>query len=185
MGECGTGRGAAGGIGVPVREFGRDAQDLSAVDFEARHGSAFLLLSATKLDKPEGPASTRVELAGFDDAASENTAGLSLLVYPVMRSGRSVGHLVAVGRTSNNDVVIPDLSVSRFHAFIKPIGEGRFHIQDAKSTNGSTVNGASVPAQGQGPSVELESGDNLCLGQVQLTFLHAQALWEFLRAHEF
>jgi hypothetical protein len=47
------------------------------------------------------------------------------------------------------------------------------------------VNGASVPAQGQGPSVELGSGDNLRLGQVQLTFLEAQALWEFLRAHEF
>lgn len=185
MGECETGRGAAGGIGVPAREFRGDAQNLSAADFAARHGSAFLLFSATKLDKPQGSTSTRVELAGFDDAASEDTAGLSLLVYPVVRSGRSVGHLVAVGRTSNNDIVIPDLSVSRFHAFIKPVGEGRFHIQDAKSTNGSTVNGISVPAQGQGPSVELKSGDNLQLGQVQLTFLDVQALWEFLRAHEF
>ncbi|HEY5656426.1 MAG TPA: FHA domain-containing protein [Myxococcota bacterium] len=185
MAECGAGKDAAAGAGQVARELGEDARTLSARDFEARHGSGFLLLSTAALDRPEGPAATRVELDDFEAAASEDTAGISLRIYPVVRSERSVGHLVTVGRTSNNDIVIPDLSVSRFHAFLKPVGAGRFHIQDAKSTNGSTVNGVSVPAQGNGAPLELTSGDDLRFGQVQLTFLDAHALWEFLRAHEF
>lgn len=172
------------GSGVPIKGLRADAWNLSPADFEKRHGSAFLLLTAAELRHPEGPAATDVKVLGLDEPAAERTATVSLLAYPVLRTQRSVGHLVTAGRTSNNDVVIPDLSVSRFHAFLKPLGEGRFQIQDAKSTNGTIVNGASVPAQGHGAPVDLESGDNVRLGQVELTFLSAQALWEFLRARE-
>jgi pSer/pThr/pTyr-binding forkhead associated (FHA) protein len=172
------------GTGVPLGDFSTDAQTLSAADFEERHGSAFLVVTATDLDQPSGPAMTQVALDGFDEPGSERTADVSLLAYPVLRTERSVGHLITVGRTSNNDVVIPDLSVSRFHAFVKPSGDGRFQIQDARSTNGTTVNGNSVPSQGNGPAVDLKSGDNLRLGQVELTFLGAEALRNFVLAHE-
>jgi hypothetical protein len=169
--------------GAPLESFHTDARDLSAEDFAERHASAFLLLTAAELHEPTGPALTEVNLAGISEPTNECTAGLSLLAYPMRRSERSVGHLLTIGRTSNNDVVIPDLSISRFHAFVKP-GDGWFQIQDANSTNGTTVNGASVPAQGHGPAVDLKSGDNVRLGQVELTFLSAQALRDFVRAHD-
>ncbi len=170
--------------GLMLESFRADARDLSPADFEERHGSAFLLLTAAELREPTGPAKTEVALDGVDERGSEPTACLSLLVYPLLRSGRSVGHLITVGRTSNNDVVIPDVSVSRFHAFVKPPGDGHFQIQDANSMNGTTVNGTSVPAQGHGPAVDLKSGDNVRLGHVELTFLSAEALREFVLAHE-
>jgi hypothetical protein len=172
------------GSGLPFEAFRADARRLPPSDFEECHGSGFLLLTAAELNEPAGPASTEVHLVGVDEPASERTASLSLLAYPLRRTGRSAGHLVTVGRTSNNDVVIPDLSVSRFHAFVKPVGDGRFQIQDANSTNGTTVNGTSVPAQGHGLAVDLKSGDNVRLGQVELTFLSAQALREFVLARE-
>lgn len=166
------------------QEFREDARQLSPADFEDRHGNAFLLLTAAELREPKGPGMTEVNLAGVDEPASERTASLELLVYPIRRTERSVGHLVTVGRTSNNDIAIPDLSISRFHAFVKPVGDGGFQLQDANSTNGTTVNGSSVPAQGNGPAVDLKSGDNVRLGQVDLTFLSAQALREFVLARE-
>jgi hypothetical protein len=175
---------SARGSGVPIKELRADARELSAADFEDRHGSAFLLLTAADLSVPNGPATTEVKLLFDDEPPAEKTASLSLLAYPVRRSGRSVGHLMTVGRTSNNDVVVPDLSISRFHAFLKPDDAGGFRIQDAGSTNGTTVNGASVPAQGAGPPVDLKSGDNLRLGQVDLTFLDVDALRKFVLAHE-
>jgi hypothetical protein len=159
-----------------------DARDLPAADFEERHGSAFLLVTAAELQQPTGPAMTEVKVIGVDEPGSGRTASLSLVAYPLLRTDRSVGHLVTVGRTSNNDVVIPDVSVSRFHAFVKPAGEGGFQIQDASSTNGTSVNGTTVPAQGHGPAVDVKSGDNVRLGQVELTFLSAQALQEFVLA---
>jgi len=172
------------GSGVLLEDFRADAQALSTADFEERRGSAFLVLTATELDPHSGPAMTQVDLGDIDESGSERTADLALLAYPVTRTERSVGHLVTVGRTSNNDVVIPDLSVSRFHAFMKPSDDGRYQIQDASSTNGTTVNGASVPAQGNGPAMELKSGDNLRVGQVEFTFLSAEALRAFVLAHE-
>ena len=170
------------GSGLTFESFRADARDLSLADFEERYGSAFF--TAAELRGPTGPAMTEVTLDRLDEPGSEHTACVSLLAYPLLRTGRSVGHLITVGRTSNNDVVIPDVSVSRFHAFVKPPDDGRFQIQDASSKNGTTVNGTSVPAQGHGPAVDLKSGDNVRLGQVELTFLSAEALREFVLASE-
>jgi hypothetical protein len=171
------------GSGVPVSELRADARDLSTEDFEDRHGNAFLMLTAAELRSPGGPAMTVVNLEDDEDAC-DNTAGLSLLAYPVRRTERSAGHLITFGRTANNDVVIPDISISRFHAFAKEVASGRLVIQDAGSTNGSMVNSDSVPSQGHGPPSELKAGDRVRLGQVEFSYLDANALLDFLRAYE-
>jgi hypothetical protein len=172
------------GSGLAVRRLRDDARQLSAAEFAERHGPAFLLLTAAELTEPHGPGSTEVRLIESEERAGERTASLSLLAYPIRRRGEAPGHLLTVGRASNNDVVIRDLSISRFHAFLKPEGEGRLAIQDARSTNGTTINGHPVPAQGNGEAVPLRSGDNLRLGQVELTFLTADAMQEFVSAHD-
>ena len=167
------------GSGLPIRSLRADARVLSARDFEDRHGSAFLLLTAADLARPQGPASTEVQLIGFDDDPAVATASLALVAYPVQRTGRSVGHLITIGRATNNDISIPDLSISRFHAFLKVGETGSWQLQDAGSTNSTTVNGVSVPQQGHGSAVSLKSGDNVRLGQVELTFLGVDELRDF------
>lgn len=172
-----TGRGS----GVLLQELRADALALSPEHFAEKHGDAFLLLTAAGLSIPRGPSTTEVRL--FDDgdgpAAAETTASLALVAYPVRRTGRSVGHLITVGRASNNDIVIPDLSISRFHAFLKEQGGGHV-IQDAGSTNGTTLNGRSVPRQGHAAPLALKGGDTLRFGQVELTWLDAESLHAFV-----
>jgi hypothetical protein len=177
-GESGTE--AQRGSGVSVKQFLGDAESLSAPDFEELHGGGFLLLSAAGLTPPESTYSTRVELDSSAPDPSEMTAGLRLLVFPVRRTERSITHLITVGRMTNNDVVVPDISVSRFHAFVKHGENGGFQIQDGGSTNGTTVNGNGVPPRGAGPPTDLKSGDSVRLGQVEFTFLEAPALRDFL-----
>lgn len=171
------------GSGVPISALRADARELSPEDFEDSHGNAFLMLTAAELHRPAGPSMTVVNLES-DDETSDYTAGLSLLAYPIHRTERSVGHLITLGRTANNDVVIPDISVSRFHAFAKEVEGGGLAIQDAGSTNGTLVNSDSVPSQGHGPPMELKSGDSVRLGQVEFSYLDAHSLLDFLRAHE-
>ena len=166
------------GSGVPLHDLRADARILSPEDFEDRHGSAFLLLTAAELSIPTGPATTQVFLEESDERG-ESTAGLKLVVFPVRRTGRSAGHLITIGRASNNDVAIPDLSISRFHAFLKQGETGAWQLQDAGSTNGTSVNNAPVPRQGQGPALDVKPGDNLRLGQVEVTFLGADELRSF------
>lgn len=168
------------GSGVPIHELRADARILSPEDFEERHGSAFLLLSAAELAMPSGPATTEVRLLmDGEHVHASSTANLSLVVFPVRRTGRSVGHLVTIGRASNNDVAIPDVSISRFHAFLKEADAGRWQLQDAGSTNGTLVNGNPIARQGQGAPADLKAGDSVRLGQVELTFLGVAELRGF------
>jgi hypothetical protein len=168
------------GSGVPIKSLRQDARSLSQAEFEDRHGPGFLLLTAADLHEPTGPMATEVKVVGFDEPA-ERTASISLVAYPLRRTERSVGHLVTIGRTANNDVVIPDISISRFHAFVKQVEGGALHIQDANSTNGTGVNGIPVSAQGHGPASDLKAGDNVRLGQVEFTYLDAKGLQDFVR----
>lgn len=168
------------GNGVPIKALREDAEALSLEEFADKHGEGFLLLTASELWEARGPAATEVQVIGIgEEPVGERTASIQLLVYSLRRGGKSAGHLVTVGRAPNNDVAIPDLSISRFHAFVKPCEDGTFMIQDASSTNGTTVNGVNVPAQGQGQAMSLKAGDNVRLGQVELTYLTPQALMEF------
>jgi hypothetical protein len=169
------------GSGVPIRELRGDARSLARKDFEDRYGRAFLLLSAADLSTPR-PTVTEVRLDEERPSSYrrvESTANLSLVVFPVQHNGRSASHLITLGRAPDNDVVVPDVSISRFHAFVKDGGGGRWLMQDAGSTNGTTVNGNTVPRQGHGPPTELKSGDDVRLGQVDLTFLDSEALISF------
>ena len=88
--------------------------------------------------------------------------------------------MITVGRAAKNDVMISDISVSRFHAFFKRSPAGRFQLHDAGSSNGTIVNGSSVCTKENGPATELHSGDNIRFGQVDATFLELDALRSFV-----
>jgi hypothetical protein len=165
--------------GLQVEDLRSDASRLSADEFEDRHGNAFLLLSSTGFKQSKNATSTEV-LLDLEDDAGERTAGVSVLILPIRASKSSLTHLVTVGRTAKNDVMVSDISVSRFHAFFKRNPEGGFQIHDAGSTNGTTVNGASVCTRDAGPPTNLTSGDNIRFGQVDVTFLEADALRSYV-----
>ena len=167
-GQCGS--------ALPLEAFLEDAQGLSPEEFESRHGSGFLLLTATMLTTPRDGYSTDVQLLTDEDDGSARTGSLSTLVFPLP----SAVHIVTVGRASSNDVVIPDPSVSRSHALIKRGEDGVFLMRDAGSSNGTTVNGNSVLARGHGPPAELKPGHDVHLGRVACTFVDAEALRHFV-----
>ncbi len=162
------------GSGRPLDGFAHDARLLSPEAFEERHGGAFLLLASVRPRAGQDSYSTQLELVG-DDEGAERTGALSTLVYPL----RSSVHVVTLGRAPDNDVVIPDRSVSRRHAFLKRGPQGGFQMLDAGSSNGTTINGASVLAKGSGPPSPLRSGDTVKLGGLEFTFVDAGAFQQF------
>jgi hypothetical protein len=162
------------GSGLTLESLRDEARTLSREEFEARHGAAFLLLSAVRPHAPQNTFSTHLELLGDDDA-SERTGAISTLVYPL----RSAVHIVSVGRASDNDVVVPDRSISRRHAFLKRGADGGFLVLDAGSSNGTTVNGASVMVRGAGQPTRVRPGDTIRLGGLEFTFADAKGLREF------
>jgi hypothetical protein len=98
-------------------------------------------------------------------------------VYPLAKKpGASFPDRITIGRTSNNDVVIADHSVSRFHAYVKRAGSGWF-VADAGSKNGSQLRGDALEARREQP---ITSRAVLRIGDVDLTFYLAADLFTAL-----
>src|SRR5436190_17256597 len=77
-------------------------------------------------------------------------------VVPLTGGGR-----IRLGRGSDNDVVLADVSVSRYHAEIRRESEG-WSVHDLKSTNGVEVN--HVPVE----KAVLRPGDLLGIGAFEI-----------------
>jgi pSer/pThr/pTyr-binding forkhead associated (FHA) protein len=69
-----------------------------------------------------------------------------------------------LGRTDDNDIVLPNESVSRHHAQIERLGDGRVVVRDNKSKNGVQVNGNTVT------ECELKNGDMVQMGNFLFRF---------------
>src|SRR5579875_3605688 len=68
-----------------------------------------------------------------------------------------------IGRSLDNDLVLPDQSISRHHASIEMI-DGAFRLKDLNSQNGSYVDGKRIS------EITLRDGDRIRLGDAQFQF---------------
>ncbi|WP_405011054.1 FHA domain-containing protein [Kitasatospora sp. NBC_01539] len=65
---------------------------------------------------------------------------------------------IRIGRALDNDVVVSDLQVSRHHAELRQLADGRWEIVDLGSHNGIFLNGQPVQRQLMGPQDRLTVG---------------------------
>ncbi|NJL86549.1 MAG: adenylate/guanylate cyclase domain-containing protein [Leptolyngbyaceae cyanobacterium SM1_1_3] len=70
-----------------------------------------------------------------------------------------------IGRSDDNNFVLPDRWISRNHAMLQCMETGEFYLIDLGSRNGSFVNGRRVSVP-----VTLHNGDALTFGQTELKF---------------
>lgn len=75
------------------------------------------------------------------------------------------GNCWTIGRSEDNNFVLPDRWISRNHAMLQSMENGEFYLIDLGSRNGSFVNGRRVSIP-----VTLSNGDNLTFGQTELIF---------------
>jgi pSer/pThr/pTyr-binding forkhead associated (FHA) protein len=75
---------------------------------------------------------------------------------------------VTVGRGMGCEMVVQDMSVSRTHARLAPLPDGRLRVTDLGSVNGTFVNDERVTAGAVG------DGDRLRLGACVFRFVAAR-----------
>jgi diguanylate cyclase (GGDEF)-like protein len=88
--------------------------------------------------------------------------------YMIVVNGCTPGKMIPLtergtsfGRAAESGFQIDDITVSRQHAIITFDSDGNFQIRDEGSTNGTFLNGESIPAH---RAVKLEDGDRVQLG---------------------
>ena len=110
---------------------------------------------------PPIPAPVRVGAASGYVASSLN--GVPHLVGRGGQRFELRGGLTRLGRALDNDIVVDDSSVSRYHANIRS-HDGAFELIDLNSRNGTFV------ADRRITEARLSNGDSIRLGDAQLTF---------------
>jgi hypothetical protein len=130
---------------------------------------------------PEGdPDEDRYRLQTASGVGVPSFGGQESLIFPVRKVRENAfPRGITVGRTRNNDVILEDASVSRFHAWFARIEpEGPWQLTDAGSRNGTSVDSESlVPRK----SCYLRDGAQLEVGRIHLTFLLPEGLFSLLR----
>jgi hypothetical protein len=140
-----------------------------SADPEVRRRS--VRVGARMLDDASGPATRPVApiehtepLPRIRRAAQDASPGELLALILVLEDGRTVSVSnvsVTIGRALDNDLVIADSRVSRYHAQIVRDGHGPV-VRDLGSTNGTAVAGRTVAED------RLSDGDRLSLGGYQI-----------------
>lgn len=100
-----------------------------------------------------------------------------LQVYPLAKKpGAPFADMITVGRTPNNDVVINDITVSRFHTYFKLRGP-EWVICDSGSKNGTFLAGVRLEKRKERPIL---TGMPVRMGDVDSTFYIAEDLFDVL-----
>jgi hypothetical protein len=75
-----------------------------------------------------------------------------------------IGSKISIGRNQSNQMLLPSQSVSSYHAQIY-FEDGRYMLEDLKSTNGTYINGVRVDKK------SLQPGDEIRISQTVLVVL--------------
>lgn len=171
-----------------VRELLQD--DLAEDLFLRRHVHPALVIDppglaveGTRIDTPDQPFFTRdgtaTLLPDLDDVGSAtdvmtavHVAQATGLAAEALRPDTQVewlvksprnpfGALITVGRTPNNDIVLPQATVSKVHAIFNH-GAGGWTISDSRSSNGTFLDGLRLPP---GEKRAIEDGAELRFGR--------------------
>ena len=103
--------------------------------------------------------------------------GAQLIVLAIRKRQDVFPEMITLGRTANNDMVLNDATISKFHAFFRQI-EDRWEVVDVGSRNGTKVMGR--PLVARQPAVVVP-GTRIRFGTVDLTFHNAREAWDALR----
>lgn len=152
--------------------FGRPVVSLAA---KAGVATGKVQVQAGVVDRTAGnaqmPSSEVTHTQPIDAVAlREAVAALPKGARLVFATGESAGGSfsinkagVLIGRAMDNDVVLEDTGVSRYHAEIRLRGE-RLYLRDLNSTNGTSVNGEDVTEHA------LTDGDKISFAGVEMLF---------------
>jgi hypothetical protein len=149
----------------------QDAARLSGEDFAKKYAPAFFLLHALDLKTADVDVTGETQMASPESSRRVQDP----VVYPLRRRGKHDFDYISVGRHEGNDLHMPDSSISRFHAYLRPLDDG-WALQDAGSANGTHVGKAQVAKQGEGDPMRIRAGATVRFGDLALTLVTADAL---------
>jgi hypothetical protein len=158
-----------------LEQYAEQYREIGTESFKRLYPWPFLVTlgMAGELEESRGSGTSIINVA---DGILER-GRISGRVFPLIKARYSPKGPITIGRTSENDVVIPEYSVSRKHCFIAVVQDS-YRITDWGSANGTLVNEIDI---GKLTPYKLQGGEIITLGRLMLLFLPPQQFAEHVR----
>jgi hypothetical protein len=161
-----------------LKDYQEELRRVGDVVFKSRHRAPVLIVvgKAAELADDEG---------GFDKTMvanrsenSDRTVALLHRVFPVTKAAHATRGPVMLGRSGDNDIAIPEYSISKRQCFFEFEPEG-VKITDCGSTNGTLVGGDPIPAK---EPVLVKDGAKVSLGRFAFEFRTAAGFYAHVKS---
>jgi hypothetical protein len=161
-----------------VEDFVQELKRVGEVAFRKRHATPVLIVTgrATRGKRAETNEDETRQISL--KASGKHRASLALVhrVFPLAKAPHAPAGPVVVGRTTENDVTIPEYSISKRHCSFE-IKDGAMTVSDCGSTNGTTMNGAKLDAN---RPVPLCGGEQITMGRFTFVYETPAGFLEFV-----
>jgi pSer/pThr/pTyr-binding forkhead associated (FHA) protein len=141
------------------------------------------LVSEQALVRPRTPQRT-IDLAVASELLTEQSGARKMpsdpelrpLLLPVRKVHEGFENMITLGRTANNDLVVSDVQVSKFHAWFRIKGNV-VEVCDAGSRNGTYLNDVRIE-----PKVVHQVSWGTCVrfASVSFNLLDAAGCWDYV-----
>ncbi|RME19391.1 MAG: FHA domain-containing protein [Deltaproteobacteria bacterium] len=155
---------------------------MSRQDFCSRNPDAVFIQLATTSRMFQSSYGTRLSRGRKEVplASSVIREGQRLRVHALKQRRPGPAGTVRVGRSSENDLVVDDDTVSTRHAvLLRDVNSTVIMVRDLGSTNGTWINGERVVA---GKATVLFDGDLVAFGDAVFLFFYPEGLFDVVRA---
>jgi hypothetical protein len=129
--------------------------------------------------RPSGPQPTMIgSISGTApiDAPILESAGNAVTIHAVRKVQTSFPTMITIGRTSNNDIIVNDVQISKFHAFFRTV-DGKTQLVDTGSRNGTWLGQTRVTKAG----ADIKLGDMVRLARLEFLYVDAGECWDAAR----
>jgi len=168
---------------VSMAKLAKRARQISCEEFVERYPAPGLWVVLRDSDVQQGdgvldPSDSGVQLLTMSIKSTAILRYLNKVGFVCKRPGNPFAHLIAIGRSVRNDLVIGIDTVSKVHGYFVN-QDGRWFFTDRTSTNGSAINERPLEP---GVRTPIADRDFLRLGiEVTLQFLLPETLWDKAR----
>jgi hypothetical protein len=182
-------------LGVPLEKISKLAAETDESSFCTVYRFPALVVTSEGIDSKDAPIDTmaiplkvkteRAIRPGFEGETTEHGGaplrkplGPPAVVFLEKSERNPFGDMITLGRTPNNDVVLPLGTVSKLHLIFRRTGQS-WAVSDQDSTNGTVVDGQPVKAH---ETVALGEGSVIRVGpEVRARFFTPAGLFAHLK----
>jgi hypothetical protein len=136
-----------------------------------------MVTAPRKSATPSAPDRPALPPEGLTKLLTSDPARLGF--YPLSKSGSNPWtDRILVGRATNNDIVLRNDRISKLHAYFQCGARGIWRVHDARSANGTKVDGSPVPAGDEG--VEIRAGQIISFGTIATEVVDSATIYDSL-----